>query len=162
MRSCTVHPRSCGDRLQPHELAKATGGSSPLVRGSGLGTETPQSAVRFIPARAGIGLRRIWRPTRRAVHPRSCGDRRHHLVGNLRVNGSSPLVRGSERCKRVGNVLSRFIPARAGIGAHLATSNAAKTVHPRSCGDRIRLLALVRAGSGSSPPARGSGSVVVG
>ncbi len=50
-----VHPRPCGDRLEPNALTGNVDGSSPPVRGSVQIVFTRQSAFRFIPARAGIG-----------------------------------------------------------------------------------------------------------
>ncbi len=70
----TVHPRSCGDRDSVLVGRRADAGSSPLVRGS-VGTPMLGKILpRFIPARAGIGLKRTASACGCAVHPRSCGD----------------------------------------------------------------------------------------
>ncbi len=52
----TVHPRSCGDRYTIVACKVVVFGSSPLVRGSVHDRHFGDGIMRFIPARAGIGL----------------------------------------------------------------------------------------------------------
>ncbi|KUJ88970.1 MAG: hypothetical protein XD36_0452 [Halomonas sp. 54_146] len=137
------------------------GGSSPLVRGSGYRPAGGLIDLRFIPARAGIGPHRQRSVPLQTVHPRSCGDRSIVIGRRMLANGSSPLVRGSERVRLRFQLNARFIPARAGIGPHRQRSMPLQTVHPRSCGDRRRAWALRWHLRGSSPLVRGSGSARV-
>ncbi len=158
-RWCTtaVHPRSCGDRALASTAGVLLTGSSPLVRGSDRGRKQRLHVGRFIPARAGIGCWVAKYPKRPPVHPRSCGDR---IEIGKRLNGSdgsSPLVRGSAPFLRLAPSGSRFIPARAGIGASSAGRSGVATVHPRSCGDRDTVVFDANGERGSSPLVRGSG-----
>ena len=132
-------------------------GSSPLVRGSADARQSVQLAERFIPARAGIGDIHIFRPNRDAVHPRSCGDRIRTAMLWYSALGSSPLVRGSGHHPKFRHGLCRFIPARAGIGSCTGLMSRARTVHPRSCGDRLLKIYYQALLFGSSPLVRGSG-----
>ena len=93
-----VHPRSRGEHA--------------LRTRRGLG------GLRFIPARAGnTGHRRIERGSL-SVHPRSRGE--HPFAGLLsaRLDGSSPLARGTQVRGRLHRPEVRFIPARAGNTEH--------------------------------------------
>ncbi len=112
----SVHPRSCGDRRKICATSASVSGSSPLVRGSGICLPSLLARCRFIPVRAGIGLRRYNPSLVPPVHPRSCGDRGSRRLPLRDRGGSSPLVRGSDRPDRAEGNLQRFIPARAGIG----------------------------------------------
>ena len=71
--------------------------------------------------------------------------------------GSSPPARGSAFHLVHGLLLTRFIPACAGIGRRWSWNASALTVHPRLRGDRSRSTASKPIYDGSSPPARGSG-----
>ena len=51
----SVHPRPCGDRSPARACSTASSGSSPPVRGSVMVDYDVTEALRFIPARAGIG-----------------------------------------------------------------------------------------------------------
>ena len=78
------------------------------------------------------------------------------LCRNLVGNGSSPLVRGSVTRPLRRRLHSRFIPARAGIGLAAQPGMKSHAVHPRSCGDRVKAVLLLRHKGGSSPLVRGS------
>jgi len=71
----SVHPRACGERLSSPKLQKVLRGSSPRVRGTAVQGIVRGRARRFIPARAGNGLRGRVRFGHAAVHPRACGER---------------------------------------------------------------------------------------
>ena len=93
-------------------------GSSPRVRGTVVGGREWHVTKRFIPARAGNGAidpAEIASPT---VHPRACGERLTRVLDNPDVIGSSPRVRGTALARLLFRPLYRFIPARAGNGAH--------------------------------------------
>ncbi len=111
---------------------------------------------RFIPARAGIGVKIDSCARVRTVHPRSCGDRARNAAGKNIDYGSSPLVRGSVFGIHGQVKVGRFIPARAGIGPPTTFMRSAAAVHPRSCGDRQERWGLAMIGRGSSPLVRGS------
>ncbi len=152
----TVHPRSCGDRMQARIDALYNIGSSPLVRGSVRRALGSWSSMRFIPARAGIGSYHQTVTLSMPVHPRSCGDRQHRAIPFIITAGSSPLVRGSDCRASSATSESRFIPARAGIGRAKWRHGQRVAVHPRSCGDRALSKLSSWPPNGSSPLVRGS------
>ena len=72
--AAAVHPRVCGEQPPRTEPSQATGGSSPRVRGTGLGKLDDRRGFRFIPACAG-NRDPLSRPIRLfPVHPRVCGE----------------------------------------------------------------------------------------
>ena len=114
--------------------------------------------LRLIPARAGNTASCISRKSRSAAHPRSRGE--HGLPAKRRCTnvGSSPLARGTlydgSRC----GVQVRLIPARAGNTTHFLPLRVKVAAHPRSRGEHIPRLGIVRNYYGSSPLARGTPS----
>ena len=72
------------------------------------------------------------------------------------LNGSSPLVRGSEQLDELAKAVRRFIPARAGIRMFGYALILIISVHPRSCGDQFGNWVFERLNDGSSPLVRGS------
>ena len=94
-----VHPRVCGERLPAPAEAALVSGSSPRVRGTRSQHVRQRIWLRFIPACAGnaaCGHRvRAIGP----VHPRVCGERMSCGWHGDVVDGSSPRVRGTHRCK---------------------------------------------------------------
>ena len=131
-------------------------GSSPLARGTLLGVRRQPLPERFIPARAG---NTSWGSTARgtaSVHPRSRGE--HDELGQYRwvVSGSSPLARGTRAPEHRGEVLPRFIPARAGNTCCACSPRTRRPVHPRSRGEHTGDSKLLHIADGSSPLARGT------
>jgi len=109
-----VHPRGCGERRHDRRRRLTAGGSSPRVRGTRPTGRRRIDRSRFIPA--GAGNARPGPRVRRLhpVHPRGCGERPSSLGGVTECHGSSPRVRGTRRCRRLGAAGKRFIPAGAG------------------------------------------------
>ena len=135
--SRAVHPRVCGERPAVPELRFAANGSSPRVRGTGLGRDRGLLAIRFIPACAGNGEDHLHDGCGRSVHPRVCGERlagKRHLTGSP---GSSPRVRGTVHQADHDPGAIRFIPACAGNGALRQLLCWQTAVHPRVCGERV-------------------------
>ena len=60
--SSTVHPRACGERAREVVHDSMPVGSSPRLRGTGGNTTPDLRRCRFIPAPAGNGPFRRWRP----------------------------------------------------------------------------------------------------
>ena len=114
------------------------------------------SGIRFIPAGAGnaqsAGARRAATP----VHPRGCGERVEHKARFTAKAGSSPRVRGTPTSPLGGVSPARFIPAGAGNATAPPSSRSATPVHPRGCGERVRLSRLYGLMLGSSPRVRGT------
>ena len=92
-----------------------------------------------------------------SVHPRACGEQTGPSRFDPRNVGSSPRVRGTARPGALGELLFRFIPARAGNRAGRRNQSHPTAVHPRACGEQVDFRAGARAAPGSSPRVRGTG-----
>ena len=128
------HPRSCGaNDFLPSNL-RSENGSSPLVRGQRVLSIAFGTPERIIPARAGPTQILSFNSALWADHPRSCGANPVFRSIISTVCGSSPLVRGQLVQGQHPLVADRIIPARAGPTIRTASTTAAATDHPRSCG----------------------------
>ena len=132
----SVHPRVCGELMQAGQTAVGTGGSSPRVRGTRRGRRSGR------------------RP--RPVHPRVCGELSLRMDGAAVVFGSSPRVRGTPLTPKIADVRNRFIPACAGNSSRPPPRTGWPPVHPRVCGELLRIHAGNVAADGSSPRVRGT------
>ena len=155
----SVHPRGCGERDHAQRVLGQEPGSSPRVRGTGLASRSTVRALRFIPAGAGNGSRRVPSSQRPSVHPRGCGERDHAQRVLGQEPGSSPRVRGTGLASRSTVRALRFIPAGAGNGGRSARRDDEAAVHPRGCGERFTTSRFSVPKSGSSPRVRGTGPV---
>jgi len=115
--------------------------------------------LRFIPARAGNGVRLAAPAPACPVHPRASGERAHQKTVIRSGSGSSPRERGTD--KRAGLVVDamRFIPARAGNGAKERRRKGPASVHPRASGERSAPVSGDASRNGSSPRERGTGAL---
>ena len=151
-----VHPRVCGEQLDPGAMKMEMAGSSPRVRGTAESPDVEPVPVRFIPACAGnrVGNCCYWCPW--AVHPRVCGEQLIH--GNLTQTrvGSSPRVRGTDPREYPSSPPSRFIPACAGNSPPHLLHTKQTAVHPRVCGEQSGYRVAAFTANGSSPRVRGT------
>ena len=90
-----AHPRSRGEHRCHRRLSPATGGSSPLARGTPMCPLGVASPVGLIPARAGNTLETGFLKFLVGAHPRSRGEHRRSFRRPDRHTGSSPLARGT-------------------------------------------------------------------
>ena len=126
-----VHPRVCGEqgRMTNHGVRRfipACAGNShwtsvhPRVCGEQGISADPRSPDAAVHPRV-CGEQRVGRPkaSSRPVHPRVCGEQRPQGRARIliRVLGSSPRVRGTDRPPTDTAPKSRFIPACAGNSA---------------------------------------------
>ena len=146
----------CGEQQERSEKALFGLGSSPRVRGTGLGRLRCCVAPRFIPACA--GNRRSWAALgpARPVHPRVCGEQWKLPAPACAAVGSSPRVRGTGTPAERAIERQRFIPACAGNRCDARCSGRAAAVHPRVCGEQVQRLDYLGLRCGSSPRVRGT------
>ena len=98
-RTRRAHPRSRGEHSPGISGIMPRPGSSPLARGTLLGTCWCVRMTGLIPARAGNTLSgRRWGLSNRA-HPRSRGEHRAPAEALTAARGSSPLARGTQGCR---------------------------------------------------------------
>ena len=74
--------------------------------------------------------------------------------------GSSPRLRGTDRCPRRPGERLRFIPAPAGNSPSATAREPLGTVHPRACGEQAFIYQERKKPVGSSPRLRGTGGPV--
>ena len=159
-RTLAVHPRVCGERRYVVEAGAGGRGSSPRVRGTPGQDEAVPGDVRFIPACAGNARSTLGRGGSPTVHPRVCGERHCRRRTAAASIGSSPRVRGTLARVQPQCSVPRFIPACAGNATYCVLPGYRTAVHPRVCGERVKLAAKVGGGLGSSPRVRGTRGVL--
>ena len=156
-----AHPRVCGENPVMDQPPGPALGSSPRVRGKRVRLLDDPGEVRLIPACAGKTSPMRTKVTPRAAHPRVCGE---NLLASALAAwwlGSSPRVRGKP--PRLLSLLlgGRLIPACAGKTARRRGAHAARTAHPRVCGENYPRFAMTFGKLGSSPRVRGKRSCLL-
>ena len=116
----------------------------------------PPSASGSIPACAGKPGPSSPLSSRRGVHPRVCGEATGEAVCTAGVRGPSPRVRGSRVNAQRSNPEAGSIPACAGKPVPGRWTPRRSWVHPRVCGEAIRVPGRRRGPWGPSPRVRGS------
>ena len=150
-----VHPRGCGESLFAYSRAYSRPGPSPRVRGIRSTRSCTQAFGRSIPAGAGNPNISGCGSRRGEVHPRGCGES-GLSDGYVRPAwGPSPRVRGIHRAPPVQRVPPGSIPAGAGNPRNRKCLPPLSEVHPRGCGESVRIAYCMTAGSGPSPRVRG-------
>ena len=131
----TVHPRVCGEHwcIKTHYAHRS--GSSPRLRGTFFFSHSFLPLYRFIPASAGNILCFLHNGSKKAVHPRVCGEHTVFLPLARQFYGSSPRLRGTCLMYLLIVMIYRFIPASAGNISNLFSRSISHTVHPRVCGE---------------------------
>ena len=151
-----VHPRRCGEHHDHGADGYGLVGSSPQVRGTSTAVPTRRKLPRFIPAGAGNMTLADGESLTVTVHPRRCGEHLHGKGKQAMHDGSSPQVRGTFKRGSCDKSDGRFIPAGAGnIGASIS-AHSFVPVHPRRCGEHLRLDCFDNKLLGSSPQVRGT------
>ncbi len=133
-----VHPRVCGGKCVPACSTIATRGSSPRVRGKDINDNFAALGPGFIPACAGESADARFALPKGRVHPRVCGGKYCWLATRIKLEGSSPRVRGKEGIFAQRTVKHGFIPACAGESTWPHSANRGVWVHPRVCGGKPR------------------------
>ena len=90
------------------------------------------------------------------AHPRSRGEHEGQGRAGRGERGSSPLARGTLFFRRVDNLVSGLIPARAGNTMRRCLRFPIRRAHPRSRGEHGCRRPAGWLGGGSSPLARGT------
>ena len=88
-------------------------------------------------------------------HPRACGEKRRRWRCGRRPTGSPPRVRGKVFDGSAFSRRFRITPARAGKSGRLDSAKLSWQDHPRACGEKISLVAVVIGWLGSPPRVRG-------
>ena len=154
--ACRVYPRPRGGAESVMDVEGTEEGLSPPTRGSQYLLRANFLPAGSIPAHAGEPL-----PNPRAtgpyeVYPRPRGGAERNPPATIKAQGLSPPTRGSlaPAVHHVGHVGS--IPAHAGEPISCEWSAPRSRVYPRPRGGASCSVWNGRAGSGLSPPTRGS------
>ncbi len=152
----SVYPRWRGEHDRVILVAVFQYGLSPLARGTHQCGCRSEFSARFIPAGAGNTPKRPaflgWHP----VYPRWRGEHCWPMVCAVRMDGLSPLARGTPTRGTTQPLSVRFIPAGAGNTISARDSRASSPVYPRWRGEHIILPFFLVGLSGLSPLARGT------
>ena len=132
-----VHPRSRGEYLIARWNRVTVSGSPPLTRGILFTRQKTYIEHRFTPAHAGNTFGQISSALALKVHPRSRGEYDTKAVLTAFYEGSPPLTRGIQECKRADYQRNRFTPAHAGNTMAFDKKKYIQKVHPRSRGEYI-------------------------
>ena len=138
-----AHPRSRGEHPRITPRAAASGGSSPLARGTQSHSRCGERRPGLIPARAGNTPGSFTARQWSRAHPRSRGE--HPAMPAIRffAGGSSPLARGTQLEEALGDAECGLIPARAGNTPALSPPATQPRAHPRSRGEHSQRDLLV-------------------
>ena len=153
-------PRPRGDRPQGLPPSGWPTSSTPPTRGSALVGDVRQDAGDLYPAHAGIGRSRSFTLGRLTPLPRPRGDRPYSLHKSTVVLISTPPTRGSAAVESPGRCGLRLYPAHAGIGLTERDEAGNAIALPRPRGDRPGSWTLMHRRYCSTPPTRGSASIL--
>ena len=132
------------------------GGLSPLARGTHIQQTFRMHSGRFIPAGAGNSPSASSPALDISVYPRWRGELWFTHATSERVDGLSPLARGTQGRRYPRSATPRFIPAGAG-NSDLQTMNyRLTTVYPRWRGELVLQRRTADGLTGLSPLARGT------
>ena len=150
------HPRACGAHPSAGHGAISRWGSSPRMRGSRGARFFNFLDIGIIPAHAGLTSLRALQAILERDHPRACGAHSSSSTAAGLSLGSSPRMRGSPAQPEERHEGLRIIPAHAGLTDVQSKLAVRYRDHPRACGAHVRVTAVNKPTSGSSPHMRGS------
>ena len=149
------HPRACGENCCHSRLSSGSSGSSPRMRGKRLQLLHQLLVFRITPAHAGKTQKTFSFSTRRADHPRACGENPESGIPKLSNVGSPPRMRGKRDPALEGFSLRRITPAHAGKTLPVKNPLPQHPDHPRACGENSTATTCRTPVSGSPPRMRG-------
>ncbi len=130
-----VYPRWRGELIYSKPSECIPGGLSPLARGTQYLQHPQEHQRRFIPAGAGNSPSASSPALDISVYPRWRGELWFTHATSERVDGLSPLARGTQGRRYPRSATPRFIPAGAGNSDLQAMNYRLTTVYPRWRGE---------------------------
>ena len=110
---------------------------------------------RITPAHAGKTQKTFSFSTRRADHPRACGENDGDVTELMADGGSPPRMRGKLADGLGEAYTGRITPAHAGKTRFESATKYYPTDHPRACGENTTTVIVIPERSGSPPRMRG-------
>ena len=147
----TVHPHACGEHWAITSNSTSWTGSSPRLWGTLDGREFAFVDGRFIPTPVGntdAPAGAYWPCT---VHPHACGEHTLPALTEVKGDGSSPRLWGTQNQRRYDTWRKRFIPTPVGNTEMIVDGPTISPVHPHACGEHLFESASTLSGAGSSP-----------
>ena len=125
------------------------------MRGKGDADGVTVFACRITPAYA--GKRKTARPFPGAAwdHPRLCGEKIYEQTQKIAAAGSPPPMRGKVASEKTLLIGTGITPAYAGKSLFCTCIQMCSEDHPRLCGEKSMVEAILCFLSGSPPPMRG-------
>ena len=134
-----VHPRTCGENLNPLWFDTSNTRSPPHIRGTLDALEIVYESSPFTPAPAGNTTSPSnWRQDN-AVHPRTCGEHNWFMTHAKAPGRSPPHMRGTPLDDVLSEHTSPFTPAHAGNTWTGTKPHCPEAVHPRTCGEHTSM-----------------------
>ena len=155
------HPRTRGEKFAKVGIDADQMGSPPHARGKGKAGPGRFKGWGITPARAGKSCLVSTHLPASQDHPRTRGEKRMMLVVVMPTSGSPPHARGKGHLFKVQINGLGITPARAGKSSRLCREIHLKLDHPRTRGEKDKLLIDQIGLEGSPPHARGKGVVTV-
>ena len=134
-------------------------GSPPPMRGKVSIDITTISSYRITPAHARKSPQCQTMRSKGQDHPRVCGEKLEPVYQVAAVPGSPPPVRGKDFKSFLHMRFLRITPACAGKRQRKHGVHSFDEDHPRVCGEKTKIIDLVRQYIGSPPPVRGKGAL---
>ena len=150
------HPRLRGEQRADTRTVYCSPGSPPLARGTGFLRAPTKSGTGITPACAGNRFMPSFSPLSPWDHPRLRGEQIKLCLCAYVAQGSPPLARGTEPCKRLMRGLKRITPACAGNSCGCGLKHLLLGDHPRLRGEQFAWYLAVWVMAGSPPLARGT------
>ncbi len=151
-----VYPRWRGELIYSKPSECIPGGLSPLARGTRRLPPAQPWIFRFIPAGAGNSPSASSPALDISVYPRWRGELWFTHATSERVDGLSPLARGTQGRRYPRSATPRFIPAGAGNSRIVSLLRRPNSVYPRWRGELSCPMDTPRPSAGLSPLARGT------
>ena len=146
----------CGEHRSIVGIGVACQGSSPHVRGALNHSQDCKNRHGIIPACAGSTRCETLCMARHRDHPRMCGEHMRSRSRSSSSKGSSPHVRGAQRCGHTDISCTGIIPACAGSTVTQNIEPGIAWDHPRMCGEHGHGQPYEGRDVGSSPHVRGA------
>ena len=149
------HPRVCGEKGAQDFCCCVHAGSPPRMRGKDFTWSFASVKLRITPACAGKRIKLRKRHSICGDHPRACGEKVVPKGSDARPHGSPPRVRGKVIQHLCACTHCGITPAHAGKRMKSGSSWMNWWDHPRVCGEKFQLFAMVLDTEGSPPRMRG-------
>ena len=131
------HPRVCGEHVFGSSQSQRTRGSSPRMRGTLCGRRGNAYCEGIIPAYAGNTMIYNTSSVSLRDHPRVCGEHERFESQRVKVEGSSPRMRGTHADIFNIGFQHGIIPAYAGNTELRQAFVDDFGDHPRVCGEHV-------------------------